>query len=99
MTGLAKIIIFLLGLSISLQVIAALYGFIDRWYIFRTAYIKVFQRIVVWSLAATAVYWLLSGSLRPAFLWGMIGYVFLYVVIFCFYHILFSRNTKFVKTK
>jgi hypothetical protein len=99
MTVLAKIIIFLLGMSVCVQIVAALYGFIDLWYTFRTTYIKVLQRIVVWSIVATAVYWLLMDSLRPAFLMGMIGYILLYVGIYASYHLLFSRNTKFVKTK
>jgi hypothetical protein len=37
--------------------------------------------------------------LRPSFLWGMIGYVFLYVIIYGFYHLLFARNTKSLQIK
>jgi hypothetical protein len=99
MTALAKAIIFLLGMTICVQFIAALYGFIDLRYTFRRAYINVLRRILIWGFGAAAVYWLLTDSLRPAFLWGMIGYGLLYVLIYAAYHLLFARNTKFVKTK
>ena len=99
MTILAKTILFLLSMSICVQFVAALYGFIDLKYTFRTTYIKVFRRILIWGLGAAAVYWLLTDSLRPAFLWGMIGYFFLYVLIYAAYHLLFARNTKIMRTK
>jgi len=99
MTALAKIIIFLLGMSICVQFIAALYGFIDLWGTLRITYINVLRRILIWSLCAAAVYLLLSDSLRPAFLWGMIGYFFLYILIYASYQLLFARNTKILKTK
>jgi hypothetical protein len=99
MTVLAKIIFFLLGMSICVQFIAALYGFIDLKYTFRTSYIKVLRRILIWGFGAAAVYWLLTDSLRPAFLWGMLGYFPVYALIYASYHLLFARNTKIMRTK
>jgi hypothetical protein len=99
MAILAKIIFFLFGMSICVQLIAALYGFIDLWYTIRTEYFKVVQRILIWILVSVAAFWLLPDFLRPSFLWGMIGYVFLYVIIYGFYHLLFARNTKSLQIK
>jgi hypothetical protein len=99
MTTLVKVIFFLLGMSICVQVIAALYGFIDLKYTFRTEYIRMFRRILFWGSGTAAIYWLLTESLRPAFLWGLVCYLLLYVVIFGFYHLLFARNTKILRTK
>jgi apolipoprotein N-acyltransferase len=98
-TTIAKVILFLLGMSICVQFVAALYGFIDLKYTFRTTYINVLRRILIWGFGAAAIYWLLTDSLRTAFLWGMIGYFLLYVLINAAYHLLFARNTKIVRTK
>jgi hypothetical protein len=96
---LAKVMLFLLGMSICVPLIAALYGFIDLKYTFRTTYIRVFRRILIWGFVTTAVYWLLTDSLRPAFLWGVLGYFLIYIVIFGFYQLLFAYNTKVLRTK
>jgi hypothetical protein len=96
---LAKIILFLLGMSFCVQFIAALYGFIDLKYTFRTAYASVLRHILTRGLGAVLVYWLLTDSLRPAFLWGVIGYFPVYVAIFGFYQLLFAYNTKMMRTK
>jgi hypothetical protein len=99
MATLAKFLFFLFGMSIRVQLIAALYGFIDLWYTIRTTYFTVVQRILIWSVISVATFWILPDFLRPSFLWGMIGYVFLYVIIYKFYHLLFARNTKSLLTK
>ena len=95
----AKIILFLLGMGVCVQLIAALYGFIDLKYTFRTAYTSVLRRILIWFFGAAVVYRLLTDSLRSAFLWGVVAYFLIYIVIFGFYQLLFAHNTKIVKSK
>ena len=99
MTILAKSLVFLLGMSLCVQVLAALYGIIDLWYAFRSAYLKVARRLLIWSFAAMVVWRLLPEFLRSAFVWGMTAYVFVYVFIFGCYLLLFARNAKSIKMK
>jgi hypothetical protein len=94
MTILAKCVLFLFGMGLCVQLIAAGYGFIDLRYTIRTAYAGVLRRMLLWSLAALVVYQLLPDFLRPSFLWGMIAYGFLYVLIYRLYQLLFKRNTR-----
>jgi len=92
MTILLNILLFLLGMCICVQLIAAFYGIIDLRYTIRTAYPTVIRRILVWTLFCMGIAWLLGDDLRPAFLWGLIGYVGFYVCSFWGYQLLFRRN-------
>jgi len=94
MTVMLYIIIFLFGMCICVQLMAALYGIIDLWYTIRTAYALVIRRILVWTLVCVAIAWLLGEDLRPAFLWGLIGYVGFYIFSFWGYQLLFLRNIR-----
>lgn len=94
MATFAGILVLLLGMTLGVQVIAALYGFIDLRYTFETAYARVWGRVLVWTGFSTLVYWALPMSLDAWFLWGMIAYAILYGVIYRAYHRLFARNTK-----
>ena len=89
-----KIILFLLGMCLCVQLMAALYGMIDLRYTLRTAYPTVIRRILVWTLFCVAIVWLLRDDLRPAFLWGLIGYVGFYVCSFWGCQLLFRRNVR-----
>ena len=69
---------------------------------FKTGQIKLLTEIIQTvgtGLVTAAVYWLVTDSLRPAFLWGVIGYFLLYIVIFGFYQLLFAYNSKVLRTK
>ena len=94
MTILLNILLFLFGMCICVQLVAALYGIIDLWYTMRTAYPTVIRRILVWTLLGAAIAWLLGDGLRPAFIWGMAGYVGFYIFSFWGYQLLFLRNVR-----
>jgi len=94
MTVMLDIIIFLFGMCICVQLIAAFYGIIDLWYTIRTAYPTVIRRILVWVFLCFAIAWLLGNDLRPAFLWGLVGYVGFYIFSFWGYQLLFLRNLR-----
>ena len=94
MTVILDIVIFLFGMCICVQLMAALYGIIDLWYTIRTAYPTVIRRILVWTLLCVAIAWLLGNELRPAFLWGLVGYVGFYLFSFWGYQLLFLRNVR-----
>ena len=94
MTIIVDSLLFIFGMCICVQLIAALYGIIDLWYTMRTAYPRVIRRILVWTLLCVAIAWLLGEDLRPAFLWGLVGYVGFYIFSFWGYQLLFLRNVR-----
>ena len=94
MTVILDIVIFLFGMCICVQLVAALYSIIDLWYTMPTDYPTVIRRILVWTLLCVAIAWLLGNDLRPTFLWGLVGYVGFYLFSFCGYQLLFLRNLR-----
>lgn len=89
-----RILLFLLGMCICVQLVAALYGIVDLWYCIRTAYPTVIMRVLGWSLVVVVIVWLLAGDARAAFLYGLAGYVGFYVFSFWGYQLLFRRNIR-----
>ncbi len=79
---LGKIIVFLLGMCIAVQVVVAFYRIIDLWYTIGTEYPSVIKWIFFWGGISTLIAFLLGESLRYAFLWGMFFYVPFYLANF-----------------
>ncbi len=77
-----KLMVFLLGMCVAVQVVAAFYRFLDLWYTIRTEYLRVIQGIAIWAGISFLLALLLGPNLRNAFLWGMIFYVPFYLVNF-----------------
>ena len=77
-----KIIVFLLGMGLAVQVAAAFYGIIDLRYSIRTEYPRILRSILFWCGFSGVIAFLLGGQLRPAFLWGMLFYLPFYLVQF-----------------
>lgn len=90
----AKCLLFLLGMSLCVQLVAALYGIIDLWYTLRKAYIDISRRILTWGLLTAFIAWILGNELRPAFLWGCAAYILIYILGFLGHQILFKRNSR-----
>jgi hypothetical protein len=97
MTVAIKIIVFLFGMIICVQLVAALYGIIDLWYTFRTEYPKVIRRILIWSVLTIAIAWLLGNQLRPAFLWGLAGYFVFYPAAYSGLKLFQIRNRRLLE--
>lgn len=89
-----KTALFLLGMCLCVQVMAALFGILDLRYTLRTAYPTVICRILTWTLICTVVAWLLGDDLRPVFLWGLVAYVGFFLFSFWGYQLLFRRNVR-----
>lgn len=78
MTVIIKIAVFVLGMYLSMRLIASLYGIIDLWYTIRTAYPKIIRGILGWGALTVAMDLLLESCYRPAFIWGLCAYVVFY---------------------
>ncbi|MCI5209553.1 MAG: hypothetical protein D3910_12365 [Candidatus Electrothrix sp. ATG2] len=84
MMVIGKIIIFLLGMGLAVQVIAAFYRILDLWYTIRTEYLRVIRGIVFWCGISGLIAFLVGENLRNAFLGGMIFYLPFYLANFFF---------------
>ncbi len=91
MRSLIVIALFLLGTYLSIRAIAALYRVIDLWYTIRTAWAKVLRGILGWCGGAVAIALLLPDRYRPAFLWGLAGYLSFYLAAFLLLHLVIPR--------
>lgn len=89
-----KVIVFLLGMCLAVQVVAAFYRILDRWYTIRTEYQDVMQGLFLWCGISGLCAVLLGENLRNAFLWGMALYLPLYVVNFFFLQFIIRYRYK-----
>jgi len=76
----AKIFIFILGMYLSIRVIAALYRILDLWYDIRNHYGKVIRGILGWGGITLAISLLLNGHWRSLFCQGLIIYAFVFLL-------------------
>ena len=77
-----KIIVFLLGMGLAVQVLAAFYGILDFQYTLRTAYPRVIRGILFWCGISALTAFLVGENLRNTFLGGMIFYLPFYAANF-----------------
>jgi hypothetical protein len=77
-----KTIIFLLGMCLSVQIVAAFYRFLDLRYTIHTAYLKIVQGILIWIGIGVVIVIILGEQWRGAFLWGLGLYVPFYLLNF-----------------
>jgi len=88
-----KVVVFILGIYLSMRMIAAMYGIIDYWYTIKTAYPVVIKRIVGWSVI-TLFLIILLGNYRQAFLWGMLSYGFIFLISYFPAKLLLMRDVR-----
>ena len=79
MTIIIKVIVFILGIYISMRTVAALYGLIDLRYTIKTAWPRVIRRILFWGVIATCLAVVL-GQYRYVYLWGLTAYILIYLL-------------------
>jgi len=82
MTTVIKIAVFMLGMYLSMRLIAAMYRVLDLWYTIRTAYPRVIRGILGWGGITIAIAVLLGDQWRHVFLWGLIVYGLFYLINF-----------------
>ena len=93
------IVLFVLGMILSIQVMGALYGLIDLRYTYQAAYPRVISRILVWSVITGGLAVLTDGCFRLAVLWGALVALVLYLCYFIVMKLLVSRSIRLVRTQ
>lgn len=96
MTTIWKILIFLLGLCLSVQVVGALFSLIDLWSDLRRSWLVSARAILFWGGLAL-ILTLTLGPYRPAFLWGMVAFAFFHFAFFYGNQRLFNRNRRLLE--
>jgi hypothetical protein len=92
-----KIMLFLLGMSLMVQVIASIYGILDLWYTIKTAWKLVMKRIIIWGGLTVAIALLLGDDNRQAFLSGLVIYAGIYIAIPLFSKLYAARMPRPIK--
>ncbi len=82
MTLAGQVLAFMLGVGLSIRMIAALYAIIDLWYGIGTLYPRVVRGILGWGVAIVAIGWLLNPPLRAAFAAGLLAFLLFYASLF-----------------
>ncbi len=77
-----KIAVFLFGMCLSVQLVAALFSIIDLWYTIRTQYFYVIRKITLWGGVTLIFIWFFGNSLRPAFVFGIIAFILFHISFF-----------------
>ncbi len=79
MTALLQFAAFVLGSYLSIRMIAALHGPVDVWHMIGKTWPRVVAEIVVWGAAIAVIAWLMEGTYRTAFFWGLAVYLVFYL--------------------
>ena len=96
MTIIWEILVFMLGLCLSVQVVGALFSLIDLWSDLRRSWPVTARAILFWGGLAS-ILTLILGPYRPAFLWGMAAFAFLHIAFFYGNQRLFIRNRRLLE--
>jgi hypothetical protein len=88
------VVLFLAGGYLSIQVLGALYGFLDFFGRLRTAWPGLLARLAAWSLAAGVMVTLLGPGYRSALAWGAASLVAWYLAAFALRHLLVRRMPR-----
>lgn len=94
MTVILKIVFFMLGLCLSVQVVGALFSLVDLRSELRRHWPLAARAILVWAGLAVILALVLGQTYRPAFVWGLAVYAVLYVGTFFGGQLLILRNRR-----
>ncbi len=90
MTFLIQTALFLLGMCLCVQWVAALFGIIDRRYANKPHHPATIANIFLWTAIVVGVAQMAGSNYRPAFLWG--------VAVFPVFYVAFHAGTKALMT-
>ncbi|MCI5118978.1 MAG: hypothetical protein D3913_13750 [Candidatus Electrothrix sp. LOE1_4_5] len=90
----SKVIVFLVGMCLAVQVVAAFYRILDCWHTIRTEYLAVLKGLFLCFSISGLCAVLVGENLRNAFLWGMALYIPFYLVSFFFLQFIIRYRYK-----
>lgn len=99
MTIVINTAVFVLGMYLSVRLVAALYRIIDLWYTIGTAYPKVIRGIIGWVGLSVAIAALLGEHYRQVFVWGFVAFLILYPVSIFLSKLLVGWSAKSVENE
>jgi len=91
-----KVLCFLLGLCVAVQVVGALMSLIDFWSCLRRHWPLAVRAIVVWCGLALVLTAILGDSYRIPYLWGIGAYFVFYPLSFFGGQLLIVRNRRLI---
>lgn len=94
MTLFLQLLVFALGIYLSIRMISALYGIIDLWYTIDTAYPRVAGRVLVWGGTIFAIVWALDRPYRTALVSGLLVFLLFYLSLFPLRHLLLRAQRR-----
>jgi hypothetical protein len=99
MTSIFKIAAFVLGMYLSIRVLAAFYRVMDLWYIIGKAYPKILRGILGWGALTAAIGLTLNGHYRSPFLWGFVVSLAVHIAFIWLNKLLAMRTLKSAKSE
>lgn len=99
MTGIISIMVFLLGMSLAVQVVASLHGPLDYSYTIKTKFPEVIRRILIWGGLSVILAVVLGGQYRSPFLWGLMVYAVFYLFSYLLTKLMLKRNLRLLDEK
>lgn len=94
MRAVAAVVLFLGGGYLGIQILGALYGFLDFFGRLRAAWPGLVARLAGWCLAAGVIAAFLGPAYRRAFAWGLASLVAWYLAAFALRHLLVRRMPR-----
>ncbi|MBU2547096.1 MAG: hypothetical protein KKB20_01675 [Proteobacteria bacterium] len=94
MTVVLKVLVFLMGLGLGVQVVGGLLSLLDLWSDARRTWPIMLRAVAVWCGLAVLVAIILGPIYRPAFGYGLAGYFLLYILFFYLVQLFVLRNRR-----
>jgi hypothetical protein len=82
MQMIANVLFFILGIHLTMQLIASLYRILDLWYRIGDFLLPVARSIIFYTVIMALIGWHLKGSRESAFIWGCLFFLVFHVSIF-----------------
>jgi len=94
MSGIISIVVFLMGMSLAVQVVASLHGPLDYSYTIKTKFPEVILRILIWGGLSVLLAVVLGDQYRSPFLWGLMVYAVFYLFSYLLTKQMLKRNLR-----
>jgi hypothetical protein len=78
----AAVPLFVLGVYLSMRLLAALYRVVDVWYAIDRDWPGVVRGLALWCATTAAVAGLLPPAYRPALFWGLAAYLAFFLALY-----------------